>query len=78
MWVQEQNEEKSMNLTKFTEHFNNMSFWCRTLILEQADAKVIVKHVTQVHRTLTLIAGERTIPTQIHKNHEMVKKDEQF
>lgn len=42
IWVQEQNEEKSMNLTKFTEHFNNMSFWCRTLILEQADAKVNV------------------------------------
>ena len=29
LWIQEQNEEKSPNLTKFTEHFNNMSFWCR-------------------------------------------------
>ena len=25
-----QAEEKSMNLTKFTEHFNNMSYWTRT------------------------------------------------
>ena len=29
LWVQEQNEDKSPNLTKFTEHFNNMSYWCR-------------------------------------------------
>lgn len=26
-WVQEQNEEKSPNLTLFTEHFNKMSYW---------------------------------------------------
>ena len=41
-WVQEQSEEKSPNLTKFTEHFNNMSYWTRTLILSQPDAKVMV------------------------------------
>ena len=40
IWVQEQSEEKSINLTKFTEHFNNMSYWTRTLILKQPDAKV--------------------------------------
>ena len=40
IWVQEQSEEKSVNLTKFTEHFNNMSYWTRTLILQQPDAKV--------------------------------------
>ena len=40
IWVQEQSEEKSINLTKFTEHFNNMSYWTRTLILQQPDAKV--------------------------------------
>ena len=39
-WVQEQSEEKSPNLTTFTEHFNNMSYWTRTLILSQPDAKV--------------------------------------
>jgi Rap guanine nucleotide exchange factor 1 len=39
LWVQEQNEDKSPNLTKFTEHFNNMSFWCRTKILQQDDPK---------------------------------------
>ena len=41
IWVQEQSEEKSVNLTKFTEHFNNMSYWTRTLILQQPDAKVL-------------------------------------
>lgn len=39
LWVQEQNEDKSPNLTKFTEHFNNMSYWCRTVILQQEEAK---------------------------------------
>ena len=32
LWVQEQNEDKSPNLTKFTEHFNNMSYWCRYVL----------------------------------------------
>lgn len=27
IWAQEQNEERSANLTRFTEHFNKMSFW---------------------------------------------------
>ncbi|CAH0553656.1 unnamed protein product [Brassicogethes aeneus] len=32
-WAQEQNEERSPNLTRFTEHFNKMSYWARTKIL---------------------------------------------
>ena len=39
MWSREQNEEHSPNLTKFTQHFNNMSYWCRTRILEQEEPK---------------------------------------
>jgi Rap guanine nucleotide exchange factor 1 len=35
LWVQEQNEDKSLNLTKFTEHFNNMSYWCRSVKKEE-------------------------------------------
>lgn len=27
IWAQEQNEERSPNLTTFTEHFNKMSYW---------------------------------------------------
>lgn len=27
IWAQEQNEERSPNLTHFTEHFNKMSYW---------------------------------------------------
>ncbi|XP_065169661.1 guanine nucleotide-releasing factor 2 isoform X3 [Atheta coriaria] len=34
IWAQEQNEERSKNLTRFTEHFNKMSYWARTRILE--------------------------------------------
>lgn len=47
LWVQEQNEAKSPNLNKFTEHFNNMSFWCRTKILQQEDAKEREKLVSK-------------------------------
>ncbi|XP_049821190.1 guanine nucleotide-releasing factor 2 isoform X3 [Aethina tumida] len=32
-WAQEQNEERSPNLTRFSEHFNKMSYWARTRIL---------------------------------------------
>ena len=41
-----QAEEKSLNLTKFTEHFNNMSYWTRTIILQQPDAKVVTRIIT--------------------------------
>uniref|UniRef100_A0A915PQB9 Ras-GEF domain-containing protein n=1 Tax=Setaria digitata TaxID=48799 RepID=A0A915PQB9_9BILA len=32
-WAQEQNEKKSPNLCRFTEHFNKVSYWVRTLVL---------------------------------------------
>ncbi|XP_074871188.1 rap guanine nucleotide exchange factor 1 isoform X2 [Carettochelys insculpta] len=35
LWAKEQNEEKSPNLTQFTEHFNNMSYWVRSIIMLQ-------------------------------------------
>ena len=40
LWAEKQSEELSPNLTKFTEHFNNMSYWVRTIILTQPDAKI--------------------------------------
>lgn len=49
IWAKEQNEESSPNLTKFTEHFNKMSYWARSCILKQNDAKererVVVKFI---------------------------------
>ncbi|CAI5649022.1 rap guanine nucleotide exchange factor 1 [Oreochromis niloticus] len=35
LWSKEQNEEKSPNLTEFTQHFNNVSFWVRSVIILQ-------------------------------------------
>ncbi|XP_041856173.1 rap guanine nucleotide exchange factor 1-like isoform X2 [Melanotaenia boesemani] len=35
LWSKEQNEEKSPNLTAFTQHFNNVSFWVRSVIILQ-------------------------------------------
>ncbi|XP_067641656.1 guanine nucleotide-releasing factor 2 isoform X2 [Eurosta solidaginis] len=45
LFAKEQSEEKSPNLNKFTEHFNNMSFWARSKILTLSDAKEREKHV---------------------------------
>ncbi|XP_068166361.1 rap guanine nucleotide exchange factor 1 isoform X2 [Antennarius striatus] len=35
LWSKEQNEEQSLNLTQFTQHFNNVSFWVRSVIILQ-------------------------------------------
>jgi hypothetical protein len=35
LWAKEQNEERSPTLTKFTEHFNNVSQWTKTVILDK-------------------------------------------
>ncbi|XP_072243223.1 rap guanine nucleotide exchange factor 1-like [Leuresthes tenuis] len=35
LWSKEQNEERSPNLTEFTQHFNNVSFWVRSVIILQ-------------------------------------------
>lgn len=39
LWAKEQKEEVIPNLTKFTEHFNNMSYWIRTRILQEEESK---------------------------------------
>ncbi|CAI8009601.1 Rap guanine nucleotide exchange factor 1 [Geodia barretti] len=45
-WAKEQNEEKSPMLTHFTMHFNNVSQWTKTRILERGvDMRVRVKVV---------------------------------
>ncbi|WKY16679.1 hypothetical protein Q1695_001369 [Nippostrongylus brasiliensis] len=44
-WAQEQDELKSPNLVAFTEHFNNVSFWVRTLVLSPATAKEREKYL---------------------------------
>lgn len=45
LWAREQNEERAPNLTRFTEHFNKMSYWARTRILDQEEAKDREKYV---------------------------------
>ncbi|XP_077986646.1 rap guanine nucleotide exchange factor 1-like [Glandiceps talaboti] len=39
LWAKEQSDELSPNLTIFTDHFNKMSYWCRSLILLQDKAQ---------------------------------------
>lgn len=39
LWSMEQNEERSPNLTEFTQHFNNVSFWVRSVIILQDKAQ---------------------------------------
>lgn len=45
LWARAQCEERSPNLTKFTEHFNKMSYWARSQILKQEDGKEREKYV---------------------------------
>ncbi|XP_025112500.1 rap guanine nucleotide exchange factor 1-like isoform X4 [Pomacea canaliculata] len=45
LWAKEQSEELSPNLATFTQHFNNMSYWCRTRILSQDDSKEREKYL---------------------------------
>ncbi|CAH1785884.1 unnamed protein product [Owenia fusiformis] len=47
LWAQEQSEELSPNLTMFTEHFNKMSYWCRSMILTQEDPKEREKYLVK-------------------------------
>ena len=93
-WVQEQSEEKSINLTKFTEHFNNMSYWTRTLILKQPDAKVceliifyfIISYSAwywigdKIKESLKALfaLGTREIFDEVYQNYEVAEKNEQF
>ncbi|XP_046398057.1 guanine nucleotide-releasing factor 2 isoform X2 [Ischnura elegans] len=52
VWAKEQNEERSPNLTRFTEHFNKMSYWARSRILEQSDAKERERHVAKFTKVM--------------------------
>lgn len=38
-WAQHQSEETSPNLVIFTEHFNKVSYWVRTRVIDQPDQK---------------------------------------
>lgn len=47
LWAKEQKEELSPNLTTFTEHFNKMSYWARSRILEPEEAKERERYVVK-------------------------------
>lgn len=45
LWSTKQNEEFSPNLIQFTEHFNNISYWARSRILEHSNPKEREKYI---------------------------------
>ena len=65
-WGKEQNEEKSPNLAIYTEHFNKVSYWCRTYLLsfekQQDREKIyskflkIMKHLRRFNNFNSLLA----------------------
>ncbi|XP_071051039.1 guanine nucleotide-releasing factor 2 isoform X3 [Onthophagus taurus] len=65
IWAEEQNEERSPNLTRFTEHFNKVSYWARTKVL-LAEAKdrekycikfiKIMKHLRKINNFNSYLA----------------------
>ncbi|XP_045467095.1 guanine nucleotide-releasing factor 2 isoform X2 [Harmonia axyridis] len=66
IWAQEQNEERSPNLTLFTEHFNKMSYWARTKILQMNNKETrekyflkfikIMKHLRKINNFNSYLA----------------------
>lgn len=46
-WTKEQSEDTGPNLTCFTGHFNKVSFWARTRILEQTDHRDREKYLVK-------------------------------
>ena len=64
VWAREQREEVIPNLTKFTEHFNNMSYWVRTRILqteEQKERERICMKFIKIMRSLKKLANFNSI-----------------
>ncbi|XP_047540406.1 guanine nucleotide-releasing factor 2 isoform X5 [Vanessa atalanta] len=51
-WPRDQSEESSPNLTRFTEHFNKMSYWARSRILEQYEAREREKYASKVLKVM--------------------------
>ncbi|XP_026480839.1 guanine nucleotide-releasing factor 2 [Ctenocephalides felis] len=47
LWAREQCEERSPNLTRFTEHFNKMSYWARSRILDKPEARDRERYVVK-------------------------------
>ena len=45
LWSTKQNEEFSPNLIQFTEHFNNISYWARSRILENESSREREKYM---------------------------------
>ncbi|XP_033999296.1 rap guanine nucleotide exchange factor 1-like [Trematomus bernacchii] len=52
LWSKEQNEEKSPYLTEFTQHFNNVSFWVRSVIMLQDKAQDREKLLLKFMKTM--------------------------
>ncbi|KAL4706822.1 hypothetical protein ACJJTC_010056 [Scirpophaga incertulas] len=51
-WPRDQSEESSPNLTRFTEHFNKMSYWARSRILEQDEAREREKYASKLLKVM--------------------------
>ncbi|XP_055331741.1 rap guanine nucleotide exchange factor 1-like [Paramacrobiotus metropolitanus] len=91
LWTKEQSEESGQNLSVFTEHFNKISFWARTRILEQTDNRdrekyfvkflKIMKHLRKIQNFnsyLALLAAVDSAPIRrldCSKAHTEVVKE---
>ncbi|XP_052737237.1 guanine nucleotide-releasing factor 2 isoform X2 [Bicyclus anynana] len=51
-WPRDQSEERSPNLTRFTEHFNKMSYWARSRILEQDESRERERYANKVLKVM--------------------------
>ena len=66
IWTKEQKEQLVPNLTKFTEHFNKMSYWARSRVLQEEEARdreklmlkliKIIKHLRKLNNFNSYLA----------------------
>ena len=55
LWSTKQNEKYSPNLICFTEHFNNISYWARSRILEHENARDREKYIIKFLKIMKVI-----------------------
>ena len=63
-----------------------MSYWTRTIILQQPDAKVVtmimriimVAIILTMITNMTMISGARAVRDEVHKDYEVASEDEQL
>lgn len=78
IWAQEQNEERSPNLTLFTAHFNKLSYWYVEDYFLNTPTDLTIFQGANPNTEATRRQRPRKTRHEVYKDHEALKKDQQF